>query len=80
MTDNENRNETLPEEESRGALPAGQSPAPAGAKRPVPKVLVGIVAVLAAVALFFGGFFTYKATLPQGVPSLLWFKEEIDSN
>ena len=53
MTDNENRNETLPEEESRGASPAGQSPAPAGAKRPVPKVLVGIVAVLAAVALFF---------------------------
>lgn len=80
MTDNENRNETLPEEESRGASPAGQSRAPAGAKRPVPKVLVGIVAVLAAVALFFGGFFTYKATLPEGVRSLLWFKEQIDSN
>lgn len=73
MTDNENRNETLPEEESRGA-------APAKAKRPVPKVLVGIVAVLAAVALFLGGFFTYKATLPEGVRSLLWFKDQIDSN
>lgn len=68
---------------AEASAPAGQGRAqggPSAARRPLPKVLICIVALAAAVAIFFCGFFTYKATLPEGVRSLLWFKEQIDEN
>ena len=44
------------------------------------KFFWGAVALVAAVALFFAGFFTYYATLPGGVKTLLWMKGEIDAH
>ena len=43
------------------------------------KILWAVVAVLAAAALFFAGFFVYYLTLPAQVRSLLWIKDKIDS-
>ena len=43
------------------------------------KILWAVVAVLAAAALFFAGFFVYYLTLPSEVRSLLWIKDKIDS-
>ena len=43
------------------------------------RVLWAVVAVLAAAALFFAGFFVYYLTLPAEVRSLLWIKDKIDS-
>ena len=43
------------------------------------KILWAAVAVLAAAALFFAGFFVYYLTLPSEVRSLLWIKDKIQS-
>lgn len=43
------------------------------------KILWAAVAVLAAAALFFAGYFVYYFTLPSEVRSLLWIKDKIDS-
>lgn len=43
------------------------------------KIFLAVAAVLAAVALFFAGYFVYYLTLPAGVRSLMWVKDKIDS-
>ena len=43
------------------------------------KILWAAVAVLAAAALFFAGYFVYYLTLPSEVRSLLWIKDKIQS-
>lgn len=43
------------------------------------KVLWAAIALAAAAAVFFAGFFTYYFTLPAGARSLLWMKDKIDS-
>lgn len=41
------------------------------------RVLRGCAIGLALIAMFFGGFFVHKATLPSEINSLLWAKERI---
>lgn len=43
------------------------------------KILVAAVALAAAVAVFFAGYFVYYLSLPSEVRSLLWVKDKIQS-
>ena len=49
-------------------------------KRTVKKILIAVAAVAAAALLFFAGYFTYHFTLDEGLRSLLWFKERVQSD
>ena len=39
-----------------------------------------LAATIALTGAFFGGFFVHKATLPDGIDSLLWAKKRIQSD
>lgn len=48
-----------------------------GNKGVAKKIVIAVSAVLAAVLLFFAGYFTYYLTLDGGLRSLLWVKDKI---
>lgn len=43
------------------------------------KIFIAVGCTLAAILLFFAGFFTYYLTLDEGLRSLLWYKDKIQS-